>query len=1299
MTMDLRARTGAGAAGLLAALLCLPGPAPAAPGDLLFGDDFESGALGTDWSTSGPGDAGVGTQTAASGSYSLYTRWRRVEVTSRAIDLSAVAAAELSLWLRRGDDAFSEDPDGNEDMVVEYRDASSAWVELARYDGNGPAGEVFNASFALPADALHGQFRLRLGQEGGSGSDFDYWHVDDVAVIERGTGGVCDTPGLEATFWDQGGVARAYFTGGTVTRIDAQVDFDWGSGQPDPGIGADDFTSRWEGFFEAPASGNYLFRTRSDDGVRLWVDGSLVIDEWNDHAPRYDTSASVSLQAGQRYSLRMEHYERGGQAVAALEWDLPGGGTSFQAVPASALFHCAAPLGAVAYYPFEETAWTGAAGEVLDASGNGNDGRALGGITTVDPGRVCRGAYVPANTTAAPPQAVDTGVDVDATLGNRGTIDFWYRSDTRWNGGGERMLLDASVAPYYFFLFLQNNGRLLFALEDSSDGDYSFSTSTNTYPAGTWVHVAVTWDLPGDRLEIYLDGVLAAFDTSNTNGVLGDMGSLHVGDARGGYHPGGSDASAGGTIDELRLYDRVLGAAEIVADMTATHPCGGIDHFAILHDGAAVNCQAEPVTIEAHDATHGLVTGYTGTVALATSTGNGDWSVITGNPANLVNGGSGTGSYQFDGSEGGRVVLGLRDTFVETVSIDVADGGVAEAPGEDPDLAFARSGFAFLAGGVQGAVGTQIGGKPSDLAPGAQLLELQAIRTSDQTGACEAALVGAQGIELAYECLAPATCDAATRGTLAIGGVPVAGNDAGTPLAYTGVTLDFGDATDGTAGFTLAYPDVGAIRLHARLAQPPGEALAGASNAFVVRPFGFALDVPGNPGATGPAGPAFVAAGDPFTVTATAVLWQAGDDADADGVPDGHADADPSNNAALADNAPAVSFGREGASLALGALLDQPAGGVDPGLAATITGFTAGSGADSGVRYQEVGIIEIAAAVAGGDYLGIGPAATTAMTSRSGHVGRFHPAYLTLDAGAVTNRADLACVPASVFGYLDEDLGLAMTVTARRRSGPPAQNYAGAFARLDTLPELGLAAVDTAGPTPLSGRLSAGSAGFAWAAGVGTITARARVVRQASPDGPFESVALGAAPVDDDGVALGAFDLDADADGSDDHARVADTRLRHGRLALDSAHGSELADLPVPLRVEHWDGVGFAPNPLDGCTALAMSDLTLSNVLESGQTDGDIALQPGIVTVGTMANVPFIGGAAGLSFCPPGSPACTPAAGNGGYLEIDVDASGLPYLRFDWDGDGAHDDDPPKARATFGIYRGNPRHIYLRERP
>jgi len=155
----------------------------------------------------------------------------------------------------------------------------------------------------------------------------------------------------------------------------------------------------------------------------------------------------------------------------------------------------------------------------------------------------------------------------------------------------------------------------------------------------------------------------------------------------------------------------------------------------------------------------------------------------------LINNGNGKGHYAMHPSDSSVVVLGLRDTFVETTNIDLTHSLVSEDASEDNDLLFARAGFNFLAGGTMNTIGTQIGGKASNVLPGSQTLELQAVNTNDDTGACEAALAGATTIELAFRCENPSFC---TGRQVNISGTDIPDTDASAFLNYSGVSMDFG---------------------------------------------------------------------------------------------------------------------------------------------------------------------------------------------------------------------------------------------------------------------------------------------------------------------------------------------------------------------------------------------------------------------------------------------------------------------------------------------------------------------------
>ena len=133
-----------------------------------------------------------------------------------------------------------------------------------------------------------------------------------VSVI-MGTAGT----GLKGEYFD-----NENFTNLKVTRIDPQVNFDWGTGSPDGAIGADTFSVRWSGLLLVPETGTYTFSTLSD-GVRLYVNGVAFIDDFADQTASWKDSVSINLTEGQLVDLQMEYVEYTGSAVAKLKWTGP----------------------------------------------------------------------------------------------------------------------------------------------------------------------------------------------------------------------------------------------------------------------------------------------------------------------------------------------------------------------------------------------------------------------------------------------------------------------------------------------------------------------------------------------------------------------------------------------------------------------------------------------------------------------------------------------------------------------------------------------------------------------------------------------------------------------------------------------------------------------------------------------------------------------------------------------------------------------------------------------------------------
>jgi len=112
--------------------------------------------------------------------------------------------------------------------------------------------------------------------------------------------------------------ANKNFEGAPVlVRLDSTINFGWRGGAPAPSLPEDKFSVRWTGNLVAPTAGRFMLTTMSDDGVRVYVDGKLVIDDWNDHGVMANSYA-IALEAGKKHDLRVEYFENGGAATIRM---------------------------------------------------------------------------------------------------------------------------------------------------------------------------------------------------------------------------------------------------------------------------------------------------------------------------------------------------------------------------------------------------------------------------------------------------------------------------------------------------------------------------------------------------------------------------------------------------------------------------------------------------------------------------------------------------------------------------------------------------------------------------------------------------------------------------------------------------------------------------------------------------------------------------------------------------------------------------------------------------------------------
>lgn len=126
----------------------------------------------------------------------------------------------------------------------------------------------------------------------------------------------------------ENGLKGEYFTNmnlnGKPERIviDKTINFMWNDKGPFEDFPQDNFSVRWNGYIKVDQSGRYTLDVASDDGVRLYLDDKLVIDDWNDHA-LLTNSYTVNLEANKFYKIKLEYYENGGGAIVKLGWRKP----------------------------------------------------------------------------------------------------------------------------------------------------------------------------------------------------------------------------------------------------------------------------------------------------------------------------------------------------------------------------------------------------------------------------------------------------------------------------------------------------------------------------------------------------------------------------------------------------------------------------------------------------------------------------------------------------------------------------------------------------------------------------------------------------------------------------------------------------------------------------------------------------------------------------------------------------------------------------------------------------------------
>lgn len=197
------------------------------------------------------------------------------------------------------------------------------------------AGNAFSSAVVTAADGSRYIYQNDENAHGG----VHRWHVTGLDTINETSTSITLAnsfqAGLQGTYYDDTSLSNLK---AVSTRIDSTVDFVWGTGVPaGTALGhSDNFSARWQGFVKPRYSELYTFHAHADDGVRVWVNNVLVIDQWQAAGSNVWTG-TVALDADKLYQIVVEYCEHDTDATAQLSWS--SASQAMEIVPSSRLFY------------------------------------------------------------------------------------------------------------------------------------------------------------------------------------------------------------------------------------------------------------------------------------------------------------------------------------------------------------------------------------------------------------------------------------------------------------------------------------------------------------------------------------------------------------------------------------------------------------------------------------------------------------------------------------------------------------------------------------------------------------------------------------------------------------------------------------------------------------------------------------------------------------------------------------------------------------------------------------------------
>ena len=152
---------------------------------------------------------------------------------------------------------------------------------------------------------------------------------------------------------------EAFMVAPSLTRTEAVMDFDWRTNGPDPIINPEHLAAKWTGSVQPQYSNIYEFAVVSEGGVRLWLNGQMLINDWTTHTSAFTNQFTTHLNAQQFYNARLDYFAGNGGTVKLL-WRRPN--TEFAVIPKTQLYPRTNPAPTITFVnPANDSIFSGSA--------------------------------------------------------------------------------------------------------------------------------------------------------------------------------------------------------------------------------------------------------------------------------------------------------------------------------------------------------------------------------------------------------------------------------------------------------------------------------------------------------------------------------------------------------------------------------------------------------------------------------------------------------------------------------------------------------------------------------------------------------------------------------------------------------------------------------------------------------------------------------------------------------------------------------------------------------------------------